>query len=533
MNLGRYYYTLRYLKICQLFYQIVYRMKKLIRHYIGFRYPLLLPQKGIPLSFYSFISKYNSLYGNDIFYFLNQRSKFVHWDDEKYGKLWSYNLNYMDFLHQDNSSFELGRYWINRFIDEIRYNKNGLDSYPIALRGINWIKFISLNYSNISLEEKQKWDASLYAQYKILQDNLEYHLLGNHLLEDAFSLLWAGLYFGDELIFRKAERLLFKELEEQILPDGAHYELSPMYHEILLDRLLDCINVSKCNYRFDKQILLTSWLEEKAILMLGWLETIIYSDGSIPLFNDAANGIAPTSNEIFAYAHRLGLIWTKVPLKESGYRKFLSSRIEFTIDVGVIGPDYIPGHAHADTFNYELRIDGVPFIVDTGISTYNKNKRRQYERGTSAHNTVTLEDMNSSQVWGGFRVAKRATIVFLLEGEGEVRAIHNGYADIGVKHERIFRKIGDSIVIFDNLLSTKSVQGINTIIFSPSVQIVSMENNLITTNKGKILMNGVDRIWLEECQVSDSYNVCLSTHKICCLFTSDMEYSIYIYDKLK
>lgn len=38
----------------------------------------------------------------------------------------------------------------------------------------------------------------------------------------------------------------------------------------------------------------------------------------------------------------------------------------------MIGPDYIPGHAHADTFNYELRIDGVPFIVDTGISTYNK-----------------------------------------------------------------------------------------------------------------------------------------------------------------
>ena len=212
MDLGRYYYTLRYLKFCQLFYQVIYRIRKLIRHYIGFRYPLLLHQKGISLSFYSFISKNNSLYKDDIFCFLNQTSKFIHWNDEKYGKLWSYNLNYMDFLHQDNSSLEIGRYWINRFINEIKLNRNGLEPYPIALRGINWIKFISLNYSNISLEEKKIWDASLYAQYKILQDNLEYHLLGNHLLEDSFSLLWAALYFEDKLIYRQAEQLLFKEL---------------------------------------------------------------------------------------------------------------------------------------------------------------------------------------------------------------------------------------------------------------------------------------------------------------------------------
>lgn len=528
MDLGRYYYTLRYLKFCQLFYQVIYRIRKLIRHYIGFRYPLLLHQKGISLSFYSFISKNNSLYKDDIFCFLNQTSKFIHWNDEKYGKLWSYNLNYMDFLHQDNSSLEIGRYWINRFINEIKLNRNGLEPYPIALRGINWIKFISLNYSNISLEEKKIWDASLYAQYKILQDNLEYHLLGNHLLEDSFSLLWAALYFEDKLIYRQAEQLLFKELEEQILPDGAHYELSPMYHEILLDRLLDCINISKNNHRFDKQILLTNWLEEKAVLMLGWLEAIIFRDGSIPLFNDAANGIAPTSNEIFAYAQRLGLVWVKIPLKESGYRKFSSSRIELTMDVGMIGPDYIPGHAHADTFNYELRIDGKPFIVDTGISTYNKNKRRQYERETRAHNTVTLEDMSSSQVWGGFRVAKRATIILLVEEEDKVRAIHNGYEDLGVKHERIFRKIGDCIIISDSLLASTSIQGINIIIFSPSVQILSVENNLVYTNQGRILMNGVDCIRLEECEVSNSYNVRLSTHKICCLFTSHMEYFIYL-----
>ena len=45
-------------------------------------------------------------------------------------------------------------------------------------------------------------------------------------------------------MYDKASCLLYKELDEQILPDGSHYEQSPMYHCILLDRLLDCYNAS-------------------------------------------------------------------------------------------------------------------------------------------------------------------------------------------------------------------------------------------------------------------------------------------------
>ena len=35
-------------------------------------------------------------------------------------------------------------------------------------------------------------------------------------------------------MYDKASCLLYKELDEQILPDGSHYEQSPMYHCILL-----------------------------------------------------------------------------------------------------------------------------------------------------------------------------------------------------------------------------------------------------------------------------------------------------------
>ena len=76
-------------------------------------------------------------------------------------------------------------------------------------------------------------------------------------------LLWGGLYFREDKFYEKAIWLLAKELNEQILPDGAHYELSPMYHTILSDRLLDCINALKHNPRFEGQEFVLSFLIEK------------------------------------------------------------------------------------------------------------------------------------------------------------------------------------------------------------------------------------------------------------------------------
>lgn len=526
MRFKLFFHTLRYLKYTQIRYQLCYRIRKKLRERTGFCYKFSIEGKGKPLDLKPFIPKYTSLNQGNTFTFLNQTYLFKGWNCEKIDKLWSYNLNYMDFLHQKDFSIEQGEFWINCFVDDIAGNKDGMEPYPIALRGINWIKFLSRYHPYIPFETKQKWDYSLYAQYKILMDNLEYHLLGNHLLEDAFSLLWGGLYFKDEILYRKAEGLLYKELNKQVLPDGSHYELSPMYHQILLERLLDCINALKYNLRYCKEEELTGFMENKAIQMLGWLGAIVYKDGSIPLFNDAAYGIAPQAYELFSYAGRLGLKWEKGTLRESGYRRFESSLLELVVDVGHIGPDYIPGHAHADTFNYELRIAGRLFIIDTGISTYNKNARRQYERETQAHNTVTIGNIGSSQVWGGFRVAKRAKIMSLKEGNNYVEAIHDGFKSLGIKHQRRFTLDLDKVQISDTLFGSKGKKAVNRIILSPDVEIYSVNKELIKTNLGTIFLRNVQEVTVEDCKVSTHYNSLIYTHKVICSFTSSMEYTI-------
>jgi hypothetical protein len=399
----------------------------------------------------------------DTFEFLNLQYTFslgINWNYPGHGKLWAYNLTYFDFLHQPDLSTEEGVNAINTFIDDIETVQDGLEPFPISLRGINWVKFL-----NSHAVSNQHIDDSLYAQYQILMDNLEYHLLGNHLLENGFSLLFGAYYFQDETFYEQAKKILEAELREQILDDGAHFELSPMYHQIMLYRVLDCANLVKHNGFKNHELL--GLLNLKAGLMLGWLNDIVYGDGSIPLFNDSANKIAPQTHDLNNYAKSLGVTMVQSALGASGYRKFQNAQYECVVDVGAIGPDYIPGHAHADTFSFELTMGGKPFIVDTGLSTYETGCRRDEERGTHAHNTVEVMGTDSSEVWGGFRVAKRARITMLEEKPNEITAKHDGYRAFGIEHQRSWMFDENKILIRDRL--NRTAKAVARLHFHPDV----------------------------------------------------------------
>ena len=172
--------------------------------------------------------------------------------------------------------------------------------------------------------------------------------------------------------------------------------------------------------------------------MISWLCNITYKNGNIPMVNDATFNIAPNSKKIFTYAKHLGINSQDIPLSDSGYRKINSNNYELLIDVGNVGPSYQPGHAHSDTFNFELIKEDNPVIVDTGISTYEKNYNRQEQRSTHSHNTVKIGSKDQTQVWGGFRVAKRAKITHLIEKPNLIEASHDGYLSDGYKHTRSF-----------------------------------------------------------------------------------------------
>jgi len=402
------------------------------------------------------------------------------WNYADFGKLWTYNLAYFEYLNrQDDVAL------IYNFIDHIDEVKDGLEPFPISLRTINWIKFVT----KYQIEDR-KIDDSLYAQYAILLDNLECHLLGNHLLENGFSLLFGSYYFQDWILYKKSLKILTTELNAQILADGAHFELSPMYHQLMLFRLLDCINLLQNNRWLQVEgEWLQAFLEDKATQMLGWLGVMSYKSGETPFFNDSANKIAPTSKELFEYANRLSVggdyvehvDWVDLP--ESGYSRVELSSAVVLIDRAAVGPDYLPGHAHADTLSFELSLFGQRVVVNSGTSVYGTGKQRQLERGTAAHATVVVDSENSSEVWGGFRVARRAKVSHREQSEKggglHLSACHDGYKRLAGKpiHCREWLFEEGMITVKDKISGKGSHEVMSVLPLHPDIKVGDVEYN--------------------------------------------------------
>ena len=517
MDFGRYYHTLRYLTLEQVFFRGYYKTRGLVRKALGIKPCFTHYKQGQCLSFKApWIEKPVSYKGDGMFEFLNVRDTFSGvWDSNANGELWRYNLNYMDFLLQPSMDAAEGYAWIDRYISALPVNNVACDPYPISLRCINWVKFVSLHEDSLSNEQLERIDTALYSQCLILAESVERHLMANHYLENGFALLFAACYFNDKAFFRKADRILRSQLKEQILPDGAHYELSPMYHCIILERLLDCYSVLDHQQHNTLALFMLGNIKS----MLGWLETAVMSDGNIPLLNDSALGIAPMPSELFSYARSLGVEWSPSVLADCGYRKFKGHSYDVLVDVAALGPSYNLGHSHADTFTFVMNVDGKPFIVDTGISTYGAGKRRSYERSTIAHNTVAVNGADSSRVWGAFRCAERAKVTVVKDGDNFVCAQHNGYESMSVLLKRTFVCKGAEFKIIDEVCcSDKDVDCVSMLFLSPDVNVVSFDYNTIRTSSGIIQLDGAVSVEVEPVEIAVSYNILRSTKRIAIAF---------------
>jgi len=358
------------------------------------------------------------------------------WNDASRGRLWLYNLHYFDDLTARGSADR--REWhvplVRRWIRENRAGVGaGWDSYPTSLRITNWIKWA------LAVEPDQQMLDSLASQARWLGKRLETHLLANHLWANAKALVVAGLFFdgaeADEWR-RRGLGILVPELDEQILPDGGHFERSPMYHAIVLEDILDLVQLSDV-FPAVLPSPVVAQLKSVATRMLRWLQVMSHPDGLVSFFNDTAFGVAATWSVLADYAGMLAVDVDRRALQaveclpDSGYVRLENDRATVLCDVAPVGPDYQPAHAHADTLSFEMSIDGRRVIVNGGTSTYTAGPERTRQRGTAAHSTVEIDNANSSDVWGGFRVARRARPFDVKSGESAkgvwAEGAHDGY----------------------------------------------------------------------------------------------------------
>ena len=454
------------------------------------------------------IARNQSLFGPNSFRFLSKDGEVrspSDWNGPNQEKLWLYNLHYFDDLTAVNATARAAwhRNLVDRWIAENPVTSgNGWEPYPVSLRIVNWIK-----WAFVGSQLKEFWIASLAIQSRWLEQQIEWHLLGNHLIANAKALIFSGLFFEGTEADRwldKGVSILRTQVAEQILADGGHFELSPMYHAIILEDILDLINIDS----IFPGMLTTEFvgtLRDIAQKMRAWLAVMTHPDGGLSFFNDAAFKIAPSASQLEEYAARLEIKPLAVHhshttfLETSGYVQIEKDEAVTLVDIAAIGPDYLPGHAHADTLSFEFSLDNTRFVVNGGTSCYGNGSQRQRERGTSAHSTVEIDGKNSSDVWAGFRVGRRARIVERSISEVpivSVQACHNGYAHLP-KHPLHYREWTfpeRRLNIKDKVTDGKG-RAVARFHIGPDVEVVMDQSSEAGPSSGTLRAGGRDIKW--------------------------------------
>jgi uncharacterized heparinase superfamily protein len=438
MKVGLYFHTIKYLKLKQVVFQVLRRIYnpriKTVRSSPEVRTGKIKPLAPI-------LSRV-SLVGSTEFEFYGEVGELsvIHWQGEQKEDIWRYNQHYFDDLNAKGS--EDRREWhkslLHDWVNKNNYkNSIGWDAYPLSLRIVNWVKWDLRTHELPFFCRK-----SMFSQGLVLEKKIEHHILGNHIFSNAKALVFLGCYFeGIEAHrwLRKGFKIISKELDIQVLADGGHYELSPMYHCLFLEDVLDLINILRA-YAFDSRWKVLESLESVVPRMLFWMQQMTFPDGGVSCFNDSANNVAAIPKDIQEYASRLGFEETEpvssekityCHLSESGYIALTKNKLKMIMDVACLGPDYLLAHAHADTLSFELSLGTHRVFVNSGTSCYGTSERRQLERSTRAHNAVEVNKQSSSQVWSGFRVAQRAYPFDLMIDSSvdslSVQCAHNGY----------------------------------------------------------------------------------------------------------
>jgi uncharacterized heparinase superfamily protein len=529
-RLKQFLITIYYLKTSQILWRIYYYSKTrfLKKSSIDYQINVLKIETKFLFKPISLLDRNKFIFLNEINYLNNNI------EVNNFKKLWIYNLNYFDFLNSNlnKSKQVLALEFLERWLNEVTSpNYAGLDPYPTSLRIVNWIKF-DLRTGLMSDDAR----SYLFIQTEYLYNNIEWHLLGNHVLANAKALIFSGSFFKGPQPKKwksKGIKIYTQQIKDQILNDGGHFEKSPMYHSIILEDILDLINISvKSKKLFPKEFL--SQLRLTSEKMLSWLQVMSYENHELPNFNDSTQNISQNFHKLSKYAHRLDI--KKISksnnkkkidvheLESSGFVRIDQINARSFLDVGSIGASYIPGHAHADTLSFETSFFKQRFLVNLGISTYENSDRRLIERSTSSHNTVEVNKNNSSDVWSSFRVGSRASTFNFKKNRSNkkfsVSCSHDGYNSI-IKnnyHKRQWIFEQNEITIIDEITIKKS-DAVAHFILHPRIKVIeeidTRDYVLINNNKRVKISVEEGQGFIIEKQYASEFGVLLDTKCIC------------------
>ncbi len=369
------------------------------------------------------------------------------------------------------------------------YGINWASALELSLRLISWCwayKFIEAS-GIFSKDEKKEFLRSVYLQADFIINNLSrYSSANNHLIGEAAGLIITALTFPEfkssEKWLNKGRRILFQEMLKQVSPDGVSKEQAFHYQAFIMELfILAGVLLKKNDIEIPVDVL------DRFFKMSEFIMNIVNKNGKIAEFGDSDNGKAIrlssesgfnlntfllTGASIFSgredfkakgRGFKEGHYWI---FGIDGFEKYnsiksvnpgLSSRLFkeggycilrnpsndckeeiFMMDCGELGYPFMAPHGHADLLSITLSVDGVDLLIDPGTYLYHTaGAWRDYFRSTRAHNTITINDRNQSEIKGPFMWGKRpAASVDGYEFSDQKDCITASCDNPGISHKR-------------------------------------------------------------------------------------------------
>lgn len=389
--ISRYLHTLKYLKWLQLVFLLARR----------FKLKKFLLKRIDANCLHSVKQFYPSTIARSSFNGLNLQYSF---EDVLNGaveqKLYLYNFFYMNDYKDKQYLFLHAQCYKTKSIF--------LEPYPTSLRIVN-----VLYYSSLKNREVVNY---LAKDLELLSLSIEYELDGNHLLENLLALSLYEVVIGRQGRFT---REFARQLENQFIDFEWHFEQSPMYQAILLERIQCYLAIATSVHVEDTAIIeLCGKIVTKGVAYL----QLFHVRGIMLHFNDSTGGNSLSVQDLVNNNRLLNLTATEPThpskLLKNGFARMEGPGYELVVDTSKILADHIPGHIHSATGTFWLFRDQKPFIINNAISTYQEGDIRNLERGSSFHNCIAPRT-EFNEVWGCFRVGRRVSSE-IDQGEGWV-----------------------------------------------------------------------------------------------------------------
>ncbi len=371
------------------------------------------------------------------------------------------------------------------------YGPNWNCAMEVALRSINLLGAFEVFRHSPHFEEKTlALVLALFDQHgTFIRKNLEfsYVVTSNHYLSDVVGLVWLGVMLP-ELEGAAGWREfglqeMLREMDKQVLDDGADFESSTGYHRFVLELFLYTFILCRAN---EVEIEKRYW--EKLRGMLSYMRAYMRPDGRAPLIGDSDGGQvfslrAHDAND-HAYVLAVGAVVFKdaslwpdgrampeevlwilgeegaddyhqlkstqtldrsASFPESGLHVLCSEDLYLNFNTSDAGIGGRGSHGHNDALSIEISAGGIAFIVDPGTYVYTADlKERHRFRSTAYHSTAQIDgaEQNTTEEHYPFVIGNEAKPRLLDWETGaefdRVSAEHSGYRRLAqpVTHRR-------------------------------------------------------------------------------------------------